>query len=110
MTITQRELTLAEEIVLAKAREHFPPTVEFKEAHASVMLDIDEEEMIRVHLIYKASHPVLDGDLMYSMHDTIDGPLQDAGITAWTMVQYSDFNDPTWQQHRQGQAPTWPAA
>ena len=77
------------------ARSHFPPTVQFQDAILTVGLDAQEEEFIDVHLLYTAPNPVLDGYLMNTFFRVIDGPIQASGITARTLVGYSDINDPT---------------
>ena len=68
MAITERELQKVQEIFLEQARAHFPPSVQFKEANASVTTDPYDEEWIRIELLYTAPDPVLDGDLMNTFH------------------------------------------
>ena len=77
------------------ARTHFPPAVQFQDAIMTVGLDAHEEELIHVHLLYTASNPVLDGRLMNTLFRVIDEPIRASGITARTLVRYTDVNDPT---------------
>ena len=95
MTITERDLEKVEEIFLEQARSHFPPTVQFKEANASVTTDPYNEEWIRIDLLYVAPDPVLDGNLMNTLHRRTDEPMLAFGVTGLTMVHYVDINDPT---------------
>ena len=104
MAITERELQKVEEIYLEQARAHFPPSVQFKEASASVTTDPYDEEWIRIDLVYTAPDPVLDGNLMNSLHRRTDEPLIAAGITGLTMVGYVNINDPA--SHRHGREKT----
>lgn len=99
MTITERELQKVQEIFLEQARAHFPPSVQFKEANASVTTDPYDEEWIRIELLYTAPDPVLDGDLMNTLHRRTDEPMTAAGVTDLTMVHYVDINDPTRLRH-----------
>ena len=102
MTITERELQKVQEIFLEQARAHFPPSVQFKEANASVTTDPYDEEWIRIELLYTAPDPVLDGDLMNTFHRRTDEPMTAAGVTDLTMVHYVDINDPTRLRHSKG--------
>ena len=104
MAITERDLQKVEEIYLEQARAHFPPSVQFKEANASVTTDPYDEEWIRIDLVYTAPDPVLDGNLMNSLHRRTDEPLIAAGITGLTMVGYVNVNDPA--SHRHGREKT----
>ena len=108
MTITKREMERVKEIILDGARSHFPASsVQFHDANVSVILNADEEELIRVELLYTAENPVLDGHLMNTLWRVIDEPIIAASVKARTMVNYIDINDPTWQQI---QKPPFPAS
>ena len=95
MAITESELQKVREIFLEQARAHFPATVQFKEANASVSIDPYDEEWITVELLYTAPDPVLDGNLMNTLYRRTDEPLLASGIIGLTMVLYTDINDPT---------------
>ena len=95
MSVTEDQLKRVEEIYLEQARAHFPPSVQFKEANASVITDKCGDEWIRIELLYTAPEPVLQGDLMNSLHRRTDGPMLAAGITGLSMVGYVNLNDPT---------------
>ncbi len=99
MAITESQLQKVQEIFLQQARAHFPPSVQFKEANASVTTDPYDEEWIRIELLYTAPDPVLDGDLMNTLHRRTDGPMTASGLTDLTMVHYVDINDPTRLRH-----------
>lgn len=99
MPITKQELQRVKEIILTGAKSHFPvSSVQFQDANASVIMNADDEELIRVELLYIAENPVLDGHLMNTLWRVIDEPIIAAGVKARTMVNYIDINDPTWQQ------------
>lgn len=101
MPITEQELDNVRGIILGGAKIHFPPTVQFQDANATVMLDADDEEFINVELLYTAVNPVLDGHLMNTLFRVIDEPIRASGITARTLIHYIDINDPTgWQYHK----------
>ena len=95
MSITEREIQTVKEIVLNGARAHFPPPVRFRDAIVTVKLDHQDTEFLDVHLLYTAPSPVLDGRLMMTFFRVIDEPILASGITARTLVGYSDINDPT---------------
>ena len=98
MTITKGELEKVKEIILDGARTHFPPSVQFHDANVTIMLNADEEEYIDVELLYTAPSPVLDGHLMNTLFRVTDESMRAFGITAHTLVGYTDINDPTrWQ-------------
>ena len=99
MAITERELQRVKEIYLEQARAHFPPSVQFKDANASVSTDPYDEEWIRIELLYTAPDPVLDGNLMNTLHRRVDEPLLASGVTGLTRVHYVDINDPTLLRH-----------
>lgn len=109
MPITEQEVQTVREIILDGARAHFPPTVQFHDANVTVRLDIDEEEFFDVHLLYTAPTPVLDGHLMNTLFRVIDEPIRASGITARTLVGYSDINDPTLPDHLKTSIPPAPA-
>ena len=107
MPITEQELQQVKEIVLLGAKSHFPPSsVQFQDANVSVTLNADDEELIRVNLFYTAENPVLDGHLMNTLFRVIDEPILASGITAYTIVSYTDINDPTWQPNQKPPFPT----
>lgn len=104
MAITQQQVKGVEEIVLNGAKRHFPPSVRFEDATVTVMLNGDEEEFLNVKLLYTASDPLLDGQLMNTLFQVTDDPIRETGVTAHVMVHYIYANDPTWQKSRN--APT----
>ena len=107
MIITEQEIEKIKRIILDGAKAHFPPTVQFQDAKVTVMLDADEEEYIDVELLYTAPSPVLDGHLMNTLFRVTDEPMRALGITARTLVGYTDINDPTrWQYHRDPTRPS----
>ena len=107
MPITEQELQRVKEIILAGAKSHFPASsVQFQDANASVVMNADDEELIRVELLYIAENPVLDGHLMNTLWRVIGEPILASGITARTLIHYIDINDPTWRQnHRHPTVP-----
>ena len=110
MPIPEQELQRVKEIILTGAKSHFPASsVQFQDANASVILNADDEELIRVELLYTAENPVLDGRLMNTFRGVIAEPILAAGVTARTMVNYIDINDPTWQQIQKPPFPASPA-
>lgn len=107
MPITEREMEKVKEIILDAAKSHFPPNVQFFDANVTIMLGADEEEIIDVELLYAAENPVLDGRLMNTLFRVTDGPIHASGITARTLVGYTDINDPTrWQYHKPSNPPS----
>ena len=110
MPITQQEIDTVKKIVLDGAKAHFPPPVEFQDAHVTVRLDQEEEEFFDVQLLYTAPNPVLDGRLMTTLFRLTDEPIRAAGITAYTLIHYIDINDPTWLQYRKSSTPPSPAS
>ena len=106
MAITELELQKVTEIFLEQARAHFPATVQFEDANASVTIDPYDEEWIRIDLLYTAPDPVLDGNLMNTLYRRTDEPLLASGITGLTMVNYVDINDPTRLRHNKEKTPT----
>ncbi len=106
MPITEREMETVKRIILDGAKTHFPPSVQFHNANASVMLNAEDEELIRVELLYTAENPVLDGHLMNTLFRVIDDPILASGITAHTLVSYIDINDPTWHPNQKPPFPT----
>ena len=110
MTITKQEMEKVKEIILDGAKSHFPPTVQFKDANVTVMLDADDEELIKVELLYTAENPVLDGHLMNTLFRVIDDPILASGVTAHTMVRYIDINDPIWRQYQKSSNPLSPVS
>ena len=102
MSITERELQQVKEIFLEQARAHFPVSVQFKHANASVAIDPYDEEWIRIELLYTAPDPILDGNLMNTLHRRTDERLRASGITGLTRVHYVDMNDSTRRPHRRG--------
>ena len=110
MSITEQEIKTVKEIVLNGARSHFPPSVQFHDAIVTVKLDAQDEEFFDVHLLYTAPSPVLDGYLMMTFFRVTDEPLRNAGITAHTLVGYSDINDPTLPEHWKLTIPSAPAS
>ena len=110
MSIAKQELERVKEIILDGAKTHFPPNVQFCDANVSVILNADEEELIRVELLYTADNPVLDGHLMNTLWRVIDEPIIAAGVKARTMVNYIDINDPTWQQIQKPPFPPSPVS
>ena len=109
MPITEREMESVKAIILDGAKTHFPPTVQFQDANVTVRLNADEEEYIDVELLYTAPNPVLDGRLMNTLFRVIDEPILAAGVTARTLVGYTDINDPTRWQSPKKPAPLAPA-
>lgn len=109
MAITEQEIQTVKEIILNGARSHFPPSVQFHDANLTVNLDAEDEEYIRVELLYSAPNPVLDGRLMMTFFRVIDEPIRNSGITAHTLVGYSDINDPTLPDHLKLTMPPSPA-
>lgn len=95
MPITEREMESVKAIILDGAKIHFPPPVQFQDANVTVRLDAYDEEFLDVELLYTAPNPVLDGRLMNTFFRVIDEPIRAAGITARTLVGYTDINDPT---------------
>ena len=110
MTITKQEMERVKEIILDGARSHFPPNVQFLDANVTIRLGADDEELIRVELLYTAENPVLDGHLMNTLFRVIDDPILASGITAYTMVSYIDINDPTWLQNQKASYPSSPVS
>jgi hypothetical protein len=110
MPITERELESVKRIILDGAKIHFPPTVQFQDVNATVRLNADEEEYIDVDLLYTAPNPVLDGHLMITLFRIIDEPIRASGITARTLVHYTDINDPTRWQYRKSPTPPSPTS
>ena len=108
MTITKQEMERVKEIILDGAKSHFPPTVQFQDANATIILGADEEDIIRVELLYTAENPVLDGHLMNTLFRVIDEPILASGVTAHTLIHYIDINDPTWQQYQNPSNPSLP--
>ncbi len=101
MPVTEQEMESVKIIILDGARSHFPPNVQFLDANVTIMLGADEEEIIDVELLYTADNPVLDGQLMNTLFRVTDEPIRTSGITARTLVGYTDINDPTrWQYHK----------
>ena len=86
MAITERGLQKVQEIFLEQARVHFPPSVQFKEASASVTTDPYDEEWIRIDLLYTTPDPALDGNLMNTLYRRTDEPMLASGLTGLTMV------------------------
>ena len=108
MPITKQEMESVKTIILDGAKTHFPPTVQFHDANVTVRLDAHDEEFLDVELLYTAPNPVLDGHLMNTLFRVIDEPIRAAGITARTLVGYTEINDPTrWQSPKK---PAPPAA
>ena len=97
MPITEQEIQAVKVIILEGAQLHFPRTVEFKDANISVSLDDEDTEFLNVELLYTAPEPVLDGTLMNSLFEVIDEPIRSSGITANTLIRYTDIDDPTRQ-------------
>ena len=95
MAITEADLQKVQEIFLEQARAHFPPSVQFKEANASVNIDRYGEEWIRIELLYISPEPVLDGELMNTLYTRTEVPIMASGFTTPTSVRYTDMNDPT---------------
>ena len=110
MPITEREMERVKEIILDGAKSHFPPTVQFKDANVSIMLNAYDEELIKVELLYTAENPVLDGGLMNTLFRVIDEPILASGIAARTLVSYIDMNDPTWRQYQESSNPSSPVS
>ena len=102
MAITESQLQKVREIFLEQARAHFPRSVQFKEANASVTTDQYDEEWISIELLYTAPDPALDGNLMNTLRRRTDEPMTAAGVTGLTMVHYVDINDPTRLRHSKG--------
>ena len=98
MPITERQMEKVKGIILDGVKLHFPPAVQFQDANVTVMLDADDEEYISVELLYTSPNPVLDGHLMNTLFRAIDEPIRASGVTAHTLVNYTNINDPTrWQ-------------
>lgn len=107
MPITEQEMERVKKIIMDGAKTHFPPSVQFQDATVAVMLNAYDEELIKVDLLYTAENPVLDGHLMNTLFRVIDEPIRASGITARTLVGYTDINDPTrWQYHKSPAPPT----
>ena len=106
MPISQPEIEKVKRIILDGAKAHFSPTVQFQDANVTVMLDADEEEYIDIELLYAATNPVLDGHLMNTLFRVTDEPMRCSGITARTLVGYTDINDSTRPQDRRGATPS----
>ena len=109
MPITELEMKRVKEIILNGAKAHFPPNVQFQDANVTVKLNGYDEEIIDVELLYTADNPVLDGHLMNTLFRVIDEPILASGITARTLIGYTDINDPTRQQYQRPATPP-PAA
>lgn len=109
MPITEREMDSVKRIILDGAKTHFPPTVQFQDANVTIRLDSDDEEFIDVQLLYTALNPVLDGHLMNTLFRVIDEPIRASGITARTLVHYTDINDTTRSDCRKSPTPPAPA-
>ena len=109
MPITEQEIQTVKEIVLNGARTHFPPSVQFHDAKANVSLGADDEEVIHVQLVYTAPSLVLDGKLMNTLYRVTDEPILDAGVTAHTLVRYTELNDFTRQENHKSPIPQVPA-
>ena len=109
MPITEQEIQTVKEIVLNGARTHFPPSVEFHDAKAYSSLGAEEEEVIHVQLVYTAPSLVLDGKLMGTLYRVTDEPILAAGVTALTLVRYTELNDFTKQENRKPSTPPAPA-
>ena len=105
MPITEQEIQTIREIVLNGARAHFPPSVQFHDANVTVRLDAYEEEFFDVELLYTAPSLVLDGKLMSTFFRVIDEPILAAGVTAHTLVGYTEINDPTRRENRKSPTP-----
>ena len=105
MPITEQEIQTVKEIVLNGARAHFPPSVQFHDANVTVRLDAYEEEFFDVELLYTAPSLVLDGKLMSTFLRVIDEPILAAGVTAHTLVGYTEINDPTRRENRKSPTP-----
>lgn len=111
MTITQQEIDTIKRIILDGAKTHFPPSVQFHDAHVTIRLDADEEEFFDVELLYTApdpADPALDGHLMGTLFRVTDEPIRAAGITARALIGYTEINDPTRWLYRK--SPTPPAS
>ena len=106
MPITEQEIQTVKEIVLNGARSHFPPSVHFHDANAYCSLGAEDEEVIHVQLLYTAPSLVLDGHLMNTLFRVIDEPIFTAGVTAPTLVRYTELNDFTKRENRK--SPTTP--
>ena len=108
MPITEQEMESVKAIILAGAKTHFPPPVQFHDANVTVRLDAYDEEFLDVELLYTAPNPVLDGSLMNTLFRVIDEPILAAGITARRLIRYVEINDPTrWRSRKK---PIPPAA
>ena len=99
MPITELEMERVKEIILDGAKSHFPPSVQFRDINVTIMLNAEDEEYIDVELLYTAPEQVLDGHLMNTLFRVIDEPMRASGITARTLVGYTDISDPTRQQY-----------
>ena len=108
MAITEQDITAVKEIILNGARTHFPPTVQFHDANVTIRLDADDEEFFDVELLYTAPTLVLDGQLMNTLFRTTEEPIRAAGITAHTLVGYTELNDPTRPENRKSTTPPSP--
>ena len=60
MAITAGQVRKVREVCLEQVRDHFLPTIQFKEVNASVIIDKCGDEWIRIDLIYTAPESVLD--------------------------------------------------
>ena len=96
MAITEQQVKRVKEIVLNRAKRHFPTGVRFADATVSIMLNREEEEFLNVELLYTAPDPLLDGQLMNTLFRVIDEPILESGVTAHVMVHYIYATDPTW--------------
>ena len=108
MPITEQEIQTVKEIILDGARIHFPLTVQFQDVNATVRLNAHDEEFIDVELLYTAPSPVLDGHLMNTLFRVIAEPIHASGITARTLIHYTEINDPTRWQYRKSPTPPAP--
>ena len=109
MPITEQEMENVKRIILDGAKAHFPTAVQFQNVNATVRLDADEEEYIDVELLYTAPTPVLDGHLMNTLFRVTEEPMRASGITARTLVGYTEINDPTRRPYQNLPASPWPA-
>ncbi len=110
MPVTERQIQRVKGIILDGVKLHFPSTVQFQGANATVMLDADDEEYISVELLYTAPNPVLDGHLMNTLFKAIDEPIRASGVTAHTLVNYTHINDTTRWQNRKLPTPPSPVS
>ena len=109
MPVTEQEIQTVKEIVLNGARMHFPPSVQFHDASAYWNLGAEDEEVIHVWLRYTAPSLALDGKLMSTFFRVIDEPILAAGVTAPTLVHYTELNDTTRRENRKSSTPPGPA-